>query len=267
MTMSSPAAMVRIRGGRVEYLERGNTYDIVDSVVKGPAAIADYIDGGGNWAKKNVVDYRVSINCAEDCGCLVIDHDNRVVIFYGGDVECSYWEQQAIMDEIASAPYWDGWDVRWAYKGLLDAARYLGQVEELLKNPFFGKVDMNGCLLLEGGVTTDIREAASIIVIYSGGKLELYPLDTMFPEDLLHYDESKLASMLRSQGSRSIARLEDFDFVRGFLFDEDAMTVTFWGLCCDLLPEYLEQAWPGWKAIDLEGNREGFERLISSITH
>lgn len=55
-----------------------------------------------------------------------------------------------------------------------------------------------------------------------------------------------------------------YDFVRGFLFDEDAMQVTYWGLCCELVPEYLEEAWQGWKAIDLEGNRKEFDRIIGS---
>ena len=42
------------------------------------------------------------------------------------------------------------------------------------------------------------------------------------------------------------------------------MTVTMWGLCCELVPEYLEQAWPGWKVVDLEGDQEGFNRIIGN---
>ena len=263
--MSSPATMVRIRGGRVEYLEPGNTYDVVSSVFGGPDAVQEYIDGNGSRAKKNPIDWRTSINSSEGDGCLLIDYDKKEVIFFGGDIECSYQQQQAVMEEIASAPYWGGWNVRWAYKGLLDVARYLNQVPELLNDSHFGKVDMNGCLLLGGSVTNDVREAASIITVNSARGLDLYPLDTMFPEDLLHYGEQNLVSMLDNQGSRSIPRLDDFDFVRGFLFDEIAMTVTFWGLCCELLPEYLEMAWPGWKAIDLEGNRDKFEKMIGHV--
>ena len=69
--MSSPAAMVRIRNGRVKYLEPGNTYDVTLSVIKGPEAIEDYIDGGEKWAKKNAVGCRTSVNAAEDDGCPV----------------------------------------------------------------------------------------------------------------------------------------------------------------------------------------------------
>ena len=71
--------------------------------------------------------------------------------------------------------------------------------------------------------------------------------------------------MLSNQGACNGIHLNDFDLVRGFLIDEDAMTVTFWGLCCELVPEHLEEAWPGWKVIDLEGDRKGFERIISSL--
>lgn len=263
--MSSPAAMVRIRNGRVEYLEPGNTYDVTLSVIKGPEAIEDYIDGGEKWAKKNAIGCRTSINVAEDDGCLLIDYDKRVVIFFGGDIECSYWQQQSTMEEIASAPFWNGWDVRWAYKGLLDVARYLDQVPELLGCPWYGKVDMEGCLLLEDAVTSDTHRAASVIAIKEDEKVNLYPLDTMFPEDMLHYGESNLASILSSQGACNGIHLDDFDLVRGFLIDKDAMTVTFWGLCCELVPRHLEEAWPGWKAIDLEGDRQAFECIVSSF--
>lgn len=262
--MSSPATMVRIRGGVVEYLERGNTYDAVESVIEGPDAVRDYLDGRGNWARRNAIRSRTSINSAEDEGCLLSDYDNRVIIFFGGDIECSYWQQQEVMEEIASASRWDGWDVRWAYKGLLDAARYLGQVPELLDGPFFGRVDTRGCLLIEDTVTDDVNRASSVIAVKANGRLDVYPLDTMFPEDLLHYGEPELVSMLNNQGCFSQLRLEDYDFVRGFLFDEDAMQVTYWGLCCELVPEYLEEAWQGWKAIDLEGNRKEFDRIIGS---
>ena len=91
--MSSPATMVRIRGGRVEYLEPGNTYDVVNSVFGGPGAIQEYIDGDGSWAKKNPIDWRTSINGAEGDGCLLIDYVKKVVIFFGGDIECSYQQQ------------------------------------------------------------------------------------------------------------------------------------------------------------------------------
>lgn len=122
---------------------------------------------------------------------------------------------------------------------------------------------MLGARLSESVVTSDAREAASVIAVNSGDKLDLYPLSTMFPEDLLHYGEANRVSMLSKQGHRSVSHLEGLDLVRGFLFDEDAMVVTYWGLCCELLPGHLERAWPGWKATDLEGDRETFERLIS----
>ena len=249
--MSASATMARIRSGRVEYLECGNAYDVVDSVISGPAAIGDYIDGRNGWSRKDVVSWRTLINSAEDEGCLVVDYDEKVILFFGGDIDCSYQRWRSTMERIASASCWDGWDVRWAYEGLLDAARYLGQVPELFDDSSFGEVDMLGARLSESGVKSDAREAASVIAVNSGDKLDLYPLSTMFPEDLLHYGEANRVSMLSKQGHRSVSHLEGIDLVRGFLFDEDAMVVTYWGLCCELLPGHLERAWPGCKAIDL----------------
>lgn len=263
--MSSRATTVRIRNGRIEYLEPFDTYAVIDCVVEGSDIVNEHMDGMVVWAKKYVPDSRrAGIQWAEGEGCLIADYDDKVVIFFGGDIECSYWSQQSLMEGIASAPCWQGWDARWAYKGLLDVARYLDQVPELLGCPWHGKVDMEGCLLLEDAVTSDTHRAASVIAIKEDEKVNLYPLDTMFPEDMLHYGESNLASILSSQGACNGINLDDFDLVRGFLIDKDAMTVTFWGLCCELVPGHLEEAWPGWKAIDLEGDRQAFECIVSS---
>lgn len=84
----------------------------------------------------------------------------------------------------------------------------------------------------------------------------------MLPEDLLHYGERALVFLLDKQGYRKQLRFDDYDFLRGFFFDEDTGVVTMWGLCCDILPESVEQALPGWRAVDLEGDREEFERRV-----
>lgn len=261
--MSSPAAMVRIRDGRIEHLERGNTYDVVESVINGPEAIADYIDGNGQWVCHKEVTSRSSIDPNDNCGCLLIDYDSKVVLFYGGDLECSSVQQKAVMDQIVSAPYWGGWDVRWAYKGLLDAARYIDQVPQLLADSNFGKLDERGTVLVPD-VTSDPERASSVIVQKRDGNQTFYPLDCMYPEDLLHYGEAGLIFALNRQGGYDNFRFDGCDLVCGFLFDEDTMTVIMWGLCCELAPEYLEQAWPGWKVVDLEGNQEGFNWIIGS---
>lgn len=261
--MSSPAAMVRIRDGRIEHLERGNTYDVVESVINGPEAIADYIDGNGQWVCHKEVTSRSSIDPNDNCGCLLIDYDSKVVLFYGGDLECSSVQQKAVMDQIVSAPYWGGWDVRWAYKGLLDAARCIDQVPQLLADSNFGKLDERGTVLVPD-VTSDPERASSVIVQKRDGNQTFYPLDCMYPEDLLHYGEAGLIFALNRQGGYDNFQFDGCDLVRGFLFDEDTMTVIMWGLCCELAPEYLEQAWPGWKVVDLEGDQEGFNRIIGS---
>ena len=257
---------MRIRNGRIEYLEPFDTYAVIDCVVEGPDIVNEHMDGMVVWAKKYAPDSRrAGIQWAEGEGCLIADYDNKVVIFFGGDIECSYWSQQSLMEGIASAPCWQGWDVRWAYKGLLDATRYLGQEDEYLDSGFVIRIDEKGCNLLENTVTADVHRASSIIAVKADDKLVLYPLDTMFPEYLLYYGERNLVSKLDRQGRFSRLRFDDYVFVRGFLFDEDSMTATYWGLCCELVPRRLEEGWPNWKAVDLEGDRQGFECIVSSF--
>jgi hypothetical protein len=58
-------------------------------------------------------------------GGAVIDHDARVLLFYGGeDLLYEIPLRRAYLRALARA--WDGWDVRWAYEGIADLADYVG---------------------------------------------------------------------------------------------------------------------------------------------
>jgi hypothetical protein len=184
-------------------------------------------------------------------GGAVLDFDAKKLLFFGGeDVMCEVALRRihlSLMREV-----WSGWDVSWAYEGVVDLANYLGVPREtVLTNPN----------ALEPVTLKPAAKSGMVINIVSlrstRGTLRFFPLVGMLRQ-YLRVGPSLLATAgkygmdaadLRSSSSSAPHA--------GFHIDEGSRTVDFW--CAQDFPAAAERVaewWPGW---DVTWHRDRFE--------
>lgn len=203
-------------------------------------------------------------------GGVLMDIANHVLIFFcGQDLRWEFPMRRIFLSLMSYL--WEGWEIRWAYKGILDMADYVGvkeqhgqtspvtapqktPIEELFVDP--EDVDKKYVEIVGSVLTEDHR----LCIFFLNGKVKL----------ALEYGAG-LAKLLQNQSP-----LSDFDFAPkcieynrfeptgGFHLDLSQKHLYFWNSNDDATSYDIQPFWEGWDVITLGDGFEAHSRLTEN---
>jgi hypothetical protein len=235
--MGQRANLVIVSGGRAELFYshwRANTLDV--DLFWGPPYATAFVRAQQGGAEVRWLDDV----WAE--GGAVIDHDRRVLLFFGGE-DVMYDVPRRRLHLALMARLWRGWDVRWAYGDIADIAAYVGVPKETV------------LAAEDDPEPTDLSPPAergwvnvAVTVRRGDGSCRVYPSHDLI-DDLARAGPGLLAAAAARDGERHV-RWSDWTTTfpqAGLHADEPERTVEFWqadpGVEC---AARAARCWPGW---------------------
>ena len=202
-------------------------------------------------------------------GGAVIDLDKKVLLFFGG--EDIYYDVLLRRMYLKLMVYmWPGYEIRWAYNGILDLADYVHyQGADLNDQDTAYTKDMAWVNRLDDH---DAKDLEGILSIKKDGKVTLHPFYgydacehlLLAGEGVLHEAEKRvgLAQFVFPNASPE----EGTQFVAGIHIDSPSKTLFFWrGAPQSTIIDKLTGLWPGWAIIDLKDDFEEQEALTDGL--
>jgi hypothetical protein len=181
-------------------------------------------------------------------GGALIDAQRRVLLLFGGE---------AILYDIPLRRFylrllqrvWRGWDVRWAYEGIVDQADYLGLPRELVLVPA-GDDESWDDLSLAAPEEKDWTDGVGSIR-WEDGTLRLYPLTTGSTCYVYLHNGTRLLEAARQAGGVETLALDEWtpEFPGGgFHIDMARQTLETWfSSTAATVEERIARHWPpGW---------------------
>jgi hypothetical protein len=186
-------------------------------------------------------------------GGAVIDLDRQVLILYGGEDLLWYIPLRRLYLQLLQE-MWAGWDIRWAHRGIVDMADYVGLPRDWV---ITGKSDED--LVPDFAACLDRRIVDTLgSILLEGDELRLFPLRGV--------EYFKLAaglalvdSMKEHPGFTHLPLAEwGASFPRGgFHVNVRERYVEYWSASATFDPEtYIVPLWPGWRVTWLRDNYE-----------
>lgn len=185
-------------------------------------------------------------------GAVLDTHRKRLLLYGGEDVLFDIPLRRVYLELLELM--WEGWQVEWAYDGIVDMAAYVGYPGEKVLQP---PLDFSsGSITLPPPQEPDwINTIASIRL--EDGTIRIMPLELML-DSILPYGEHLVSALKRD------AELEQFSLAStgasfptgGLHIDEGEKTLFFWSAYEDNLLKRIESDWEGWKIEWLKDNYE-----------
>ncbi|WP_028778901.1 hypothetical protein [Shimazuella kribbensis] len=184
-------------------------------------------------------------------GGALVDPQQKVMMLFGGE---SLDQDMLLLDTYLSLiqEVWEGWEVRWAYNGILEIADYVGFPRTLLESESNIPAKTEPLSLKAPTNKSQIESAGSIIT--KDGETRIFPL-TQFVNYYLIHGEHLL------QVAETEEALEHFVYAdwsaifpeSGFHIDVHQKTIHYWSLFHDFHSEDMHQKilqmWPNWNVI------------------
>ncbi len=185
-------------------------------------------------------------------GGAVIDHDRRVLLWFGG--EDIMWDPvERSIHARAMAHVWAGWEIRWARGGVVDLASYVGVSTGSLRSDrstgeYPGlRVDVENPSYND--VAVSITDTSGIGALRAGGDVEDLELGA-----------GQLPELLGHQRSNNIT----FDDLPrfGVHIELEPKRLALW-TCNNTEADFgtLATVWPGWEIVDLDDDFQQHLRL------
>jgi hypothetical protein len=184
-------------------------------------------------------------------GGALVDPQQKVMMLFGGE----HLDQDMLLLDTYLAliqEVWEGWDVRWAYDGILDLADYVGFPRALLESES-SIPEKKETVSLKAPINKSwIQSVGSITT--NKGEICIFPL-TQFVSYYLYHGETLL------QAAETEESLNHFVFAdwsstfpeSGFHIDIHQKTIHYWSLFhhfhSDDMHQKILQMWPNWKVI------------------
>ncbi len=186
-------------------------------------------------------------------GGAVIDHDRRVLLWFGGeDVMDDIPRRRALLGLMA--PRWAGWEVRWAAAGIVELGAHL----EIPAEKFLVEREADKAMAFQlwtdypeyNDILLTVRERGAVTVTRVYGD-----------QESLELGESRLEEILAFP--RSPALDWSGDMPRGGLhLDLDGRGLDYWfAQPAEELDRRVARAWPGWRCRNLGDRYEEHLRL------
>ncbi|GIO08088.1 hypothetical protein J31TS6_41160 [Brevibacillus reuszeri] len=236
---------------------RGNTYDLYYSHWCANTLPKDLF-----WGEQYAIQFIEMQTRVDESGWLddvwaeggaVMDVDKKKLVFYGGE-DILYNIPLRNLYLKLMRKIWHGWEIDWAYEGIVDLAAYVGYPKEkVVKNR---ENDVNDTSLAPPEEKDWVDTVAS--VTYCEDETLLFPLCGGV-EVYLSDGPKMIDKINKSYGYKTLSLSEwsqDFP-VGGFHLDLKVRRLEFWH-AYDLpnLSEQLSVKWSDWEVIDHYGNYE-----------
>lgn len=186
-------------------------------------------------------------------GGAVLDVEKRKLLFYGGEDLLLDIPLRTLFLRLMGS-IWQGWEITWAYEGILDLASYVGYPQETLLVE--RKVYNNDLTLAPSSPREWVDLIAS--VKFSDEDVWIFPLAGELGSYLFN-GPALINGINKSYGYRSLTLsewTEDFP-AAGFHIDVTQKKLEIWH-AKDLVAvqNRLQSKWPGWEVIDHCGDYE-----------
>ncbi|MEO3944934.1 hypothetical protein [Gorillibacterium sp. CAU 1737] len=186
-------------------------------------------------------------------GGAILDLDKKKLLFYGGeDILCDIPLRNLYLKLMREV--WPGWEIEWAYEGILDLANYVGYPKENVLT--ITDDDRNDARLLPPEEKDWVDTIAS--VKFSPDELLLFPLCGGIDVYVTHGPEL-IDKIDKSNGYKTLA-LDEWTNTYptgGFHIDVLSRRVEVWHANdCPNLIDKLQSQWSGWQVIELYGHYE-----------
>ncbi|RRJ64407.1 hypothetical protein EHV15_16875 [Paenibacillus oralis] len=186
-------------------------------------------------------------------GGAVIDLDKKKLVLYGGE-DILYNVPLRNLYLKLMRTIWSGWEIAWAYEGILDLANYVGYPREKILT--YGEDDLKDASLEPPEEKDWVDTIAS--VMFPQNELLLFPLSGGVEVYLAH-GPNMIHEINKSYGYKSIALREwskEFP-VGGFHIDIGRRKLEFWH-ANDIpnISHELKAKWSGWEVVHHYGDYE-----------
>lgn len=187
-------------------------------------------------------------------GAVVLDHDKKILLFYGGEDTLYEIPLRRVYLRLL-ARVWQGWDIRWAYEGLADIVDYVSYPRN---NVIADREPEVNCSLKAPEKAEWTTTVAS--VRFADGTLHFYPLQE-YIEEYLFCGPALLTENAQSEGVPSLFTDEwglDFFLPRcGFCVDVQKHLLDYWSVSISSgAPDQIARIWSGWA---VNWHRDAFE--------
>ena len=175
-------------------------------------------------------------------GGAVVDHDARVLLWFGGnDILADASMRRVHLDLMSRA--WPGWQVRWAREGVVNISGYVGVPKDTVLRDEMWSVDLSDMSPPQGGQSLSVGAYR-----LPDGGMALFPLGSSTVEEYVAAGPD-LLDAARPAGQAELNWSEwSADFpAGGFLVDQVTHTLAFWSSWP--MPNAVARAaqrWPGW---------------------
>jgi hypothetical protein len=182
-------------------------------------------------------------------GGAVIDLDCKTLILYGGEDLGSHIPLRRLYLQLLQE-VWEGWAIRWAKRGILDMAEYVGLPKERVIDGHFASSEF---------VVAEPRWAWAIgSMLLEDHTVHLFPLEGGIQLELAAGPE--LINSMREHAGYTHLPLAEWGApfpLAGYHVDVRERYVEYWQAAPAFDPEtYIVPCWPGWRVTWLEDNYE-----------
>ena len=230
-------AIVRDREFDLYYSHWG-AYKLPNNLFWGPAHAQTFVE------KQRLVDRTVGwLDGVWAEGGAVIDQEKKTLLFFGGE----YIEEDIELREVYLEMLrhsWKGWDIEWAYDGILDIASYVGVSQDAVLE----SIDIPSHCTLSSPEERDWLE--SICTVSQNGVTKAFPLADDPEEYLLYGPKLLVDASLQKLGCELLDINDWIDRLPsgGFHVDMESRTLDFWLACSsEGIFEAVQKRWPGWE--------------------
>ncbi len=210
------------------------------------------------WGPENAIDFVRAQRAVDESGWLddvwaegaaVVDCDGQILVLYGGDDVLYDVPLRRVYLEMLRR-VWRGWEVRWAYEGIVEIADYVGYPRVNVLSAEKGTSNNSVASLSP----PEQRKWTDLVGSYCGadGRLQLFPLVGEVERYLLAGPRLQV----RLQCSKALDCVpldewtEDSFPIGGFHIDSTTKRIDYW-TANDVpdIPRRVSEMWLGWNVI------------------
>jgi len=254
--------LVLIEGGKTEvYYDHWAAIRLDEVVFWGPEHTRDF-------CRQRDSDDRPLLDCVWAEGGILLDWDKKVLLWYGGD-NAQHNPFYHIAYLAILPENWPKWDVRWAFEGQLDIARYIGVPDNQIlvennerrsiKTPVIGEYDGERFL------------SANLVVSYVDGDMKGSSLLEYFDEVVAPLKASspyEIRDLVNKSDfedfpvSQQLSDLWEEGLSGGFHLDFDTQTIKIWHCAPEEgALDIVKANWPNW-VVETDPNFSWHKELL-----
>jgi hypothetical protein len=221
-------------------------------------SICEVVFLGPEFAIPYILELRETTDCLDDIwteGALLVDNHHQVVLLCGSeDIDYNIPLRRLFLGLMREV--WTGWDIRWAYEGIVDQVNYLGLPKSLV---IADRSEEERITAEHFSLPEDLDRINTIIsIIFEDGSLHLYPITSWRSIMYIAAGPSMVDIAQQVQGLDEAIITHTTNIVpnEGIHIDVSHRTVSYWASRVWGLPENLNTLWSGWELRWLGDNFE-----------